>query len=243
MSFPQHPATVRARRPFAGRLSGRSAVVRLAIAALFALPLLTGAIGPGTRPAAADELSDARAQQAALSRQIAAQKQQLANLASSAQALQSQIASTKASLDNVSANLAQVQGNIASMKAQIGTVQAKYDGLVSQLSGLEAQLTAVEAQEAQKADQLRQRKELLAEQLRAAYDAGQESLIEQILTAKNFADALSDVSYYIDMGDQSKALAQQIERDQQTLAEIHQTVQQTRDATEQMRQATAAQKA
>ena len=40
------------------------------------------------------------------------------------------------------------------------------------------------------------------------------------------------MSYYIDVGEQDKALAQQIAHDQETLAEIHQTVADTRDRDE-----------
>ena len=46
----------------------------------------------------------------------------------------------------------------------------------------------------------------------------------------------------IDVGEQDKALAQQIERDQAALAAIHQTVEETRLATEDLRVETAAQK-
>ena len=50
------------------------------------------------------------------------------------------------------------------------------------------------------------------------------------------------MSYYIDVGEQDKALASQIAKDQETLAAIHQTVADTRDRTNDLRQETAAQK-
>ena len=50
------------------------------------------------------------------------------------------------------------------------------------------------------------------------------------------------MSYYIDVGEQDKALAQQIAHDQETLATLHQIVADTRNRTNELRQATAAQK-
>jgi murein DD-endopeptidase MepM/ murein hydrolase activator NlpD len=50
------------------------------------------------------------------------------------------------------------------------------------------------------------------------------------------------MSYYIDVGEQDKALALEIARDQETLAAVHQIVSDTRDQTNELRQETAAQK-
>ena len=50
------------------------------------------------------------------------------------------------------------------------------------------------------------------------------------------------MSYYIDVGEQDKALAEQIAKDQETLAALHQTVADTRTRTNELRQETAAQK-
>ena len=93
-----------------------------------------------------------------------------------------------------------------------------------------------------KAAQLAERKALLADHIRAAYDSDRTSLIETILSADSFSDALADVGYLIDIGDQDKALAEQIGKDQQTLFALRQTVSQTRFDTDQLRAATAGQK-
>ena len=68
------------------------------------------------------------------------------------------------------------------------------------------------------------------------------SLLDTFLSGGSFTDILAEASYMIDVGEQDKALAQQIERDQAALAAIHQTVVQTRLATEDLRVETAAQK-
>ena len=48
------------------------------------------------------------------------------------------------------------------------------------------------------------------------------------------------MSYYIDVGEQDKALASQIAQDQETLAALHQTILDTRARTDELRQQTAA---
>jgi murein DD-endopeptidase MepM/ murein hydrolase activator NlpD len=67
-------------------------------------------------------------------------------------------------------------------------------------------------------------------------------MLETFLSAGSFTDVLSEVSYTIDVGEQDKALAEQIVRDQSTLAAIHQTVQDTRLATDDLRVETQAQR-
>ena len=49
-------------------------------------------------------------------------------------------------------------------------------------------------------------------------------MLETFLSGQSFTDVLSEVSYTIDVGEQDKQLAQQIQEDQQTLAAVHQTV-------------------
>jgi murein DD-endopeptidase MepM/ murein hydrolase activator NlpD len=53
---------------------------------------------------------------------------------------------------------------------------------------------------------------------------------------------LAEMSYYIDVGEQDKALADGIAKAKETLEAIHQTVAETRDRTNVLRQQTAAQK-
>jgi murein DD-endopeptidase MepM/ murein hydrolase activator NlpD len=89
---------------------------------------------------------------------------------------------------------------------------------------------------------LRERKALLAERLRQAYDTDRTSMLETFLSAGSFTDVLSQVSYTIDVGEQDKALAEQIVGDQEALASVHQSVVETRTATDELRVATAAQK-
>jgi murein DD-endopeptidase MepM/ murein hydrolase activator NlpD len=65
-------------------------------------------------------------------------------------------------------------------------------------------------------------------------------MLETFLSAGSFTDVLSQVSYSIDAGEQDKALAEQIVQDQATIATVHQSVDDTRTATDTLRIATAA---
>ena len=197
------------------------------------------AIVPGVH---GDELSDARARQAQLRKDVAAQKAQVAHLAALQAGLTADIHDTAVQLRGVNADLADVRSKITRLQTRIDAVQGDYDALVAQLAGLDLQLIRVEAQEAAKMADLGARRAQLAERIRNAYDSDRTSLLESFLSGGTFTDVLAEMSYYIDVGEQDKALAQQIAHDQETLAAIHQTVSDTRDRTNELRQETAVQK-
>jgi murein DD-endopeptidase MepM/ murein hydrolase activator NlpD len=89
---------------------------------------------------------------------------------------------------------------------------------------------------------LRDRKELLAERLRQAYDTDRTSMLETFLSAGSFTDVLNQVSLAIDVGEQDKALANQIVGDQAAIAATQSTIEDLAGATDQLRIETAAQK-
>ena len=189
-----------------------------------------------------DELSDARARQAQIRKDVAGQRARVALLAAMQAGLSADIRDTAAQLRGVNADLAQVRVRITAMQGRIQTVQAQYDDLVSQLADLDAQLADLEAQEAAKKSDLAVQRDQLAQRIRDAYDSDRTSLLESFLSSGTFTDVLAQMSYYVDVGEQDKALADQIASDQETLAAIHQTVSDTRNETNDFRQETAAQK-
>ena len=198
---------------------------------------------PGNVPAVhGDELHDARARQAQLRKEVAAQKARVAHLAAVQASLSADIHGTAVQLRGVNADLAQVKVKITSMQGRIDTVRSQYNDLVAELADLDVQLIGVEAQEAAKQAELGARRAQLAERIRDAYDSDRTSLLESFLSGGTFTDVLAEMSYYIDVGEQDKALAKQIAGDQETLAAIHQTVSDTRDRTNELRQETAVQK-
>ena len=65
----------------------------------------------------------------------------------------------------------------------------------------------------------------------------------RLLSSGTFTDLLAEMSYVVDVGEQDKALAQAIARDQEILQSLHQAVTDTRTQTDALRIETKAQKA
>ena len=226
-----------------GSATPRRRVRRRLATVLLLLPLVIGAIGLPTAPRAqGDELSDAQARQAALEKEAADQKAQIAQLAQLQLVVQEDIKQTTGQLNGINADLAAVKVKITDMETQIGLVEAQYQTLVGRLAQLGAELRDVQAKEGAKEVDLAERQALLAQRVRAAYDTDRTSLLESFLSGGSFSDLLTEMSYYIDVGQQDKALAIQIQQDQETLAALHQTVVDTQARTEDLRVQTAAQK-
>ena len=222
-------------------MPGRGRARRLRL--LLIVPLLVGLFGvPSASPVAGDELSDAIARQKALDEQIKSQQGQVAKLNALQADLQKKIAATKKELAGINADIVAVRAQIDAMVIQIGLVQQAYDNLVYELQVMDTQLARLVDQERAKRQELRERKALLAERIRAAYETDQTSPLELFLSGATFTDVLSEVSYSIDVAEQDKALAEQIAADRETLAALHATVESTRGQTDDLRKETAAQK-
>jgi murein DD-endopeptidase MepM/ murein hydrolase activator NlpD len=208
------------------------------------IPLLVGMLGASVSPQVArgDELSDAKAKAAQLKKQVAEQKARVAALNDLQAGLAAEIADTKHQLRAIGADLTAVKKKIVKMEARIKVVKAAYADLVEQVKQMDAQLTLVVAQEAAKRVELSERRALLADRVRNAYDTDRTSPLETFLSGGTFTDILAEMSYYIDVGEQDQALADQITRDKETLAALHETVLDTRIRTNLLRQETAAQK-
>jgi murein DD-endopeptidase MepM/ murein hydrolase activator NlpD len=227
-----------------GRRRSRRARFAARIPAVFlVVPLLAGLVGGPVAPVGADELSDAKARQQQLAQQLKNQREAVAQINALQADLSIQIASTRKQLTGITADLATVKTNINAMIVKIGIVKGQYLALVAQVELLDTQLTNLKTTEMRARWHLQETKDLLAERLRDAYDTDRTSLLETFLSGGSFTDVLSQVSYSIDMGEQDKALAEQITEDQQTLAALHETVAETRAATDDLAAQTAAQKA
>ena len=208
------------------------------------LPLLVGMLGtPSATPVAhGDELSDARTKQSQLKDKIAAQKAQVSRLALLQISLSAEIDATKTQLNGINADLVAVRKKIDGMQARINIVKADYADLVSQVADMDAELVRVTADEAVKRAELTERRKKLAERVRSAYDSERTSPLETFLSGGTFTDMLAQMSYYIDVGEQDKALAEQVRNGEEALQVIHQTVADTRDTTNALRQETAQRK-
>ena len=206
------------------------------ILGLFAAP----AVAPG--PVQGDELSDAQAQQAALSRKIKQQRALIAGLNTSQASLQVRIARTTDQLGGIVDDLSATRKQVNSLVKDIGSVQADYTTLVNELADLDAQLERIGQQETQKKDELGRRKAELAQRIRDAWEAERTSLLETFLSGASSADMLKEMSSQLDAAEQDRILAQQIALDRETLLSLHQTVLATRAQTNTLRQETAVQK-
>lgn len=223
------------------RLADRT---RRFLALAFAIPLALSLIAaPASAPGVqGDELSDAKAKQAQLKKDIGAQKARVAQLNDLQAGLADEIRSTKQDLREVGADLEAVRKKITTTEQRIIEVKAVYDDLVRQLEAMDAELKVLEAQEVVKRQELSERRALLAERIRNAYDTDRTSPLETFLSGGTFTDLLAEMSYYIDVGEQDEALATQITKDKETLAALHTTVEAAREGTNLLRQETAAQK-
>ena len=214
------------------------------IASLMLLPLVMGLLGaPSSTPIArGDELTDAKDKQAQLAKEVAKQKEQVKELNALQRGLSTEISNTRKQLAGINADLNAVRKKITKMGRAIDKVKVKYNDLVAQLVAMDDQLVVITAQEVVKKQELRERQALLAERIRSAYDTDRTSLLESFLSGGTFTDLLTEMSAFIDVGEQDKALAQQIAHDQEALAALHQNVADTRDRTNVLRQQTADQK-
>jgi murein DD-endopeptidase MepM/ murein hydrolase activator NlpD len=186
------------------------------------MPVISVSAPPA--PARANDLTEAVQQQMALDKLIAAQKKQLAAIATQQAQLTTQMATAQSNLDQVSQNVDVLQGEIDGLQGSVDAVSVSYYGLVTQEGALQAQLDDLQAQEAAKQIELTQRQKILAARLIAAYKTDQTPLMSQLLTSGSLTEALSDVSYYMDLGAQDVALAQQIQQEAASLDQMKQNV-------------------
>jgi peptidoglycan hydrolase CwlO-like protein len=213
-------------------------------ALLLLLPFIFGAVAaPVAAPSVqGDELSQARARSARLKRDAAEQRAQIARLQRMQTGLADDIQDTAREIRGLNADSGALSKRIVKLNGQIADVQAEYERLVGMLESLDASLIELQDQESAKKQQLAARKAQLADRIRTAYDIDRTSLLESFLSGGTFTDVLAEVSYFIDVGEQDEAVADQVARDQETLAAIHQSMEDTRTQTNELRQQTAAQK-
>jgi murein DD-endopeptidase MepM/ murein hydrolase activator NlpD len=198
------------------------------LVAILVLPLLVGIAGPPT--ARGDELSDAVARQKALAARVKQQREQVAKLRSLQSGLAQEISSTRSALAGINTNLAETKTRITRLGKQITEVRAAYDDLVAQVGLLDRQVAATEEEQARKAEELRQRKALLAARLREAYRTDRTPMVQTFLSAGTFTDLLEDVGSYLDFSAQDRALAGRIEADARTLDALRGLLVNTRTA-------------
>jgi murein DD-endopeptidase MepM/ murein hydrolase activator NlpD len=218
----------------------RPRVARRLLAFLLVIPLVVGVAAPPR--VSGDELASAQARQQALQQKIADQKAEVARLQGLQAGLASDIASTNRALGGINADLAATKKRISGMTTKIAAVQAVYTDLVGQLGLLDRQVVALGQEQAEKAQELADRKAMLAARVREAYRTDRTPIIQQLLAAGSISDVLQDVGSYLDLGGQDQAMAARITQDQQALDALQALLVATRAAKDDLRQHTLAQK-
>jgi murein DD-endopeptidase MepM/ murein hydrolase activator NlpD len=221
------------------RRAGRRTVLALLLTSILGGLFVTAP----PQVARADDLADAIAKQQATEAQIAKQKAQVAALAKRQATLSGELARTKSSLAEINADLTAVRTQVVRMTVEVAMAQGQVDELDAQVVRLDLQLEEIEAREDAKLTELNERKAILAERIRLAYDTDRTTLLETMLSSDTFTDVLAEVSYHLDLAEQDKVLAEQIVADQEVLTVLHATVVSTREQTESMRTAADAQRA
>jgi murein DD-endopeptidase MepM/ murein hydrolase activator NlpD len=192
--------------------------------------------------ARADGLTDAIAEQQRLAKLIADQKAQLAKLNGQQVSLSKQITVTQQSLGGVLNSLDDAKAQVAALDSQLAAARAQYSSLAARETLLDTNLAQLTAQRNAKQAQLETRRQILASRLVDAYVTDQTPLLQQILTSHSVTEALSDVSYYTDMAEADKALAAQIQSDEEELAQLQEDTSMAADAAHQLTVEAAAQK-
>jgi murein DD-endopeptidase MepM/ murein hydrolase activator NlpD len=213
------------------------------LAFLLVVPLAAGLIAGPAPGVSADELDDALQGKKELQQNIEAQKAEIEKLHAAQASLKAEISQTAAALKQVNADLDAIATRIKGLEVQIAEVQRVYDGLVFQLRVLATQLVRLKAEAQALAEALALKKEELAERIRIAYSTNRTSILETFLSGESFTDVIAEVDWHLDVGEQDRALALAIERDQATLDALKGQVLVTTRQTIELRDETAAQKA
>jgi murein DD-endopeptidase MepM/ murein hydrolase activator NlpD len=207
---------------------------RPAAALLVLLPVLLIGIA-GAPHARADDITDARARQRELHAAIQRQRAVLADLRAAEADLRSALARTGNALRDIHADQATARAEIATVSKALDRVQARHAELVSELRYLDWTLGVLQAQLDDAESDLAARQRLLAQRLTEAYATQQAGLLQQVLTAESFTDALAQFGDYLRFGGQDADLARQITRDQGVLNDLRAATAGNRYRTEQVR--------
>jgi murein DD-endopeptidase MepM/ murein hydrolase activator NlpD len=189
---------------------------------------------------AADPISQAQAQKAAIERQLADQRTKLAQLKATSSSLASKLAQAKAELAQVTAEYERVVGLLTQVKRQVADIQARLAELRSQIAAMDAELTAIASDIRDQTNELNARVALLQDHLRAAYEQSQTSLLEVLLSSDSLDSAANQVGYLLNVSEQDQALADEIESIRGQLKVQRATLQDGRRELSQARQAAAA---
>lgn len=213
---------------------------------LLALVTLAGSFvgsSPRDLALAADPISDAKAQKAAIERQLADQRARLASLQASAASLSDQLDAAKAALAQVTAEYDRVVRMLGQVRQQVEEITAHLAQLRSEIAALDEQLAVVQDEIVAETEALAAREALLEDHLRAAYEHSQTSLLEVMLSSDSLDAATNQVGYLLAMSEQDRALADEIRVIREQLEVKQDTLREGRRALREARIAASAEEA
>jgi murein DD-endopeptidase MepM/ murein hydrolase activator NlpD len=185
---------------------------RLAVT-LIALLTVTGIVvngDPRDQALAADPITQARADRAAIERELADQRARLDELRATSTILSQQLDKAEAELATVTAQYEHVASLLTQVRGDVKDITDRLHDLRAQIDVMDARLQAVSDDIATQTGELLAREALLEDHLRAAYEHSQTSLLEIILSANSLDEATNQVGYLLTLSDQDKALAEEI---------------------------------
>ncbi|MFV2063763.1 MAG: murein hydrolase activator EnvC [Chloroflexota bacterium] len=214
----------------------RPLVVLVALIIFLAVPIAP----PASVEAASlkDQIGAARKRQESMSKAIKRQESLLRGLRSDQQTTRNALSDTAAQLDGINVDQKKVRRQIDRAKAALARTEARHDSLVDDLRQTDFTVDLLEQELASGEQDLKARRQALGQRLAEAYRAENTTLLEQVLTADSFSDALSETSAYLAYGDQDAQLAQDITEDQQALDTLRLLTTSTRLRTDQLRRDT-----
>jgi murein DD-endopeptidase MepM/ murein hydrolase activator NlpD len=165
---------------------------------------------PRNQALAADPISQARADRAAIERELAEQRARLDQLRATSTILSQQLDEAEAELANVTAQYEHVVSLLTQVRGDVKDITDRLHELREQIDVMDARLQAVSDDIATQTGELLAREALLEDHLRAAYEHSQTSLLEIILSADSLDEATNQVGYLLTISDQDKALAEEI---------------------------------
>jgi murein DD-endopeptidase MepM/ murein hydrolase activator NlpD len=216
---------------------------RLAVT-LIALLTVAGIVvsgDPRHQALAADPISQAKADRAAIERELADQRARLDELRATSANLSHELDAAEAELADVKAEYERVVSLLSQVQADVREITGRLHKLRDQIGRMDRRLSAVSADIDVQTGELMAREALLQDHMRSAYEQSRTSLLEIILGADSLDEATNQVGYLLTVSDQDKALADEIRVIREELVFKQETLREGRQALDEARLAASEQ--
>ncbi len=187
-----------------------------------------------------DPIAQARAQRAALQAQIAAQQQDLADLAVASAQLSTDLAVTTASLNGIMLDLGALRTEVDQTQQKLIDTETQRDDLQAQVEPMDFSLDVLAEQADELSADLDSRRRELGARLNDAWNSTTSTLWEQLVSGGSFIDGLVQQQGNLALSAHDLELAQSIQTDQALLDQQRLELQHMRYDTQQLHTQVAA---